>query len=157
MAKENPKLRKNGGDGTAVGNFLRSIDFKDVAKVVGNVATGNIAEAVSILATSGDLNEQELQLALKELEQDIVEQQETTKRWVSDNATNSWMTRNIRPYTLAFLTASLFIYIILDSSLDGFKISSEWISLLKGLMMLAYGGYFGVRSAEKIFKKDKDA
>ena len=157
MAKENPKLRKNGGSGTAVGNFLRSIDFKDVAKVVGNVATGNIAEAVNILATSGDLNEQEFQLALKELEQDIVEQQETTKRWVSDNATDSWMTRNIRPYTLAFLTASLFIYIILDSSLEGFKISSEWISLLKGLMMLAYGGYFGVRSAEKIFKKDKDA
>ncbi len=151
------KLRKNGGEGTKVGNFLRSIDFTDVAKVVGNVASGNIAKAVSVLANSGELNEQEFELALKELEQDIVEQQETTKRWVSDNATDSWMTRNIRPYTLAFLTASLFIYIILDSSLKGFTIGSEWISLLKGLMMLAYGGYFGVRSAEKIFKKDKDA
>ncbi len=147
------KLRKNGGSGTAVGNFLRSIDFKDVAKVVGNVATGNIANAVNILTTSGDLNEQELQLALKEMERDILEQQEVSKRWVSDNSTDSYMTRNIRPLTLGFLTATLFVYIILDSALVGFSVDEEWIGLLKGLMMLAYGGYFGVRSAEKIFKK----
>ena len=147
------KLRKNGGSGTAVGNFLRSIDFKDVAKVVGNVATGNIANAVNILTSSGDLNEQELQLALKEMERDIQEQQEVSKRWVSDNSTDSYMTRNIRPLTLGFLTATLFVYIILDSALVGFSVDEEWIGLLKGLMMLAYGGYFGVRSAEKIFKK----
>ena len=81
--------------------------------------------------------------------------QETTKRWVSDNNTDSYLTRNIRPLTLAFLTATLFIYIILDSSLDGFKISSDWIDLLSSLLLLVYGGYFGMRSAEKITKNWK--
>ena len=82
--------------------------------------------------------------------------QETTKRWVSDNNTDSYLTRNIRPLTLAFLTATLFIYIILDSSLDGFKIAPDWIDLLSSLLLLVYGGYFGMRSAEKITKHWKN-
>ena len=80
---------------------------------------------------------------------------ETTKRWVSDNATDSYLTRNIRPLTLAFLTLTLFIYIILDSSLQGFKIDPNWIDLLSSLLLLVYGGYFGMRSAEKITKNWK--
>ena len=82
----------------------------------------------------------------------MIEMQETTKRWVSDNQTDSYLTRNIRPLTLAFLTATLFIYIILDSTLEGFNIDSHWIDLLSSLMLLVYGGYFGMRSAEKITK-----
>ena len=31
---DNPKLRKNGGEGTAVGKFLRSINFSKVTEVV---------------------------------------------------------------------------------------------------------------------------
>ena len=152
MSKNLNKI-KNGGKGTAVGNFLRSIDFKDVAKVVGNVATGNIADAVNILANSGELNEQELQLALKEMEQDILEQQEVSKRWVSDNQTASYLTRNIRPLSLAFLNVTLFLGMMLDSLFSGFTIKEHWVTLLGSLLMLAYGGYYGVRTVEKIFKK----
>ena len=94
-------------------------------------------------------------LLLEELNFDKIEMQETTKRWVSDNNTDSYLTRNIRPLTLAFLTATLFVYIILDSSLDGFKIAPEWIDLLSSLLLLVYGGYFGMRSAEKITKHFK--
>tara|TARA_R110000851_G_scaffold291462_2_gene445807 strand:+ start:986 stop:1495 length:510 start_codon:yes stop_codon:yes gene_type:complete len=43
--KENPKLKKNGGDGTKVGNWLRTIGRSDILEtaigVVGNVATGD--------------------------------------------------------------------------------------------------------------------
>ena len=66
---------------------------------------------------------------------------------------DSWLSKNIRPLSLAFLTLTLFIYVILDSSLEGFKIASEWISLLGNLLMLTYGGYFGARTLEKIRKK----
>jgi hypothetical protein len=44
---------------------------------------------------------------------------------------------------------------MLDSALDGFKIAPEWIGLLKGLLMTAVGGYFIVRSGEKIVNKLK--
>ena len=151
----NPKLRKNGGEGTGLGNFLRSINFKDVGSVVASVLSGDINSAIETLSNSDQLSEEELKMALKKLEMDVVEMQEVTKRWVSDNQTDSYMTKNIRPLTLGFLTATLFVYIILDSSLEGFSVDDEWIGLLKGLMMLTYGGYFGVRSAEKIVDRIK--
>ena len=101
---------------------------------------------------SDKLSETDKQLLLEELRYDMLEMEETTKRWVSDNQTDSYLTRNIRPLTLAFLTATLFVYIILDSSLEGFKIDPNWIDLLSSLLLLVYGGYFGMRSAEKITK-----
>ena len=70
-------------------------------------------------------------------------------------SSDSWLSKNIRPLTLAFLTATLFVYIILDSSLEGFKIDPNWIDLLSSLLLLVYGGYFGMRSAEKISDKWK--
>ena len=92
-------------------------------------------------------------MLVKELEQDVIEMQEVTKRWESDMTSDSWLSKNIRPLSLAFLTLTLFIYIILDSALEGFKIDSEWVSLLGNLLMLVYGGYFGARTLEKIRHK----
>jgi hypothetical protein len=144
------KLIKNGGEGTKIGNFLRSINFKDVASVVGSVVTGNIKGAIDILSNSEDLSPEQLQMALKHLEMDVVEMQEVTKRWESDMSSDSWLSKNIRPLSLAFLTISLFIYIILDSSINGFIIQANWIDLLSSLLLVVYGGYFGMRSVEKV-------
>jgi|TARA_B110000908_G_scaffold157704_1_gene198079 hypothetical protein len=151
---------KNGT--TRVGDALRWLlkQGKEVApellKIASNV-TG--IEALELLANKigADtvLSETDKKLLLEELNFDKIEMQETTKRWISDNNTDSYLTRNIRPLTLAFLTVTLFVYIILDSSLEGFKISSDWIDLLSSLLLLVYGGYFGMRSAEKITKQWK--
>lgn len=146
----NPKLKKNGGNGTAVGNFLRSINFGKVSEVVSNVLKGDISGAIDIISNSKELSEEQVKMALKELEHDVIEMQEITKRWESDNLADSWWSKNIRPLSLAFLTVSLFIYVILDSSLAGFKVASEWIDLLSSLLLLVYGGYFGARALEKI-------
>ena len=156
-----PKYKKQ-NETTRVGDALRWLlkQGKEIApellKIASNV-TG--IEALEVLASkigsNEKLSETDKQLLLEELNFDKIEMQETTKRWVSDNNTDSYLTRNIRPLTLAFLTATLFIYIILDSSLDGFKIATEWIDLLSSLLLLVYGGYFGMRSAEKITKHFK--
>lgn len=146
----NPKLRKNGGKGTRVGNFLRSINFKKAAEVVGNVLSGDIKGAIDTISNSEDLSKEQIEMALKELEYDVIEMEEVTKRWESDNLADSFWSKNIRPLSLAFLTISLFVYIILDSSLEGFKIDKEWIDLLSSLLLLVYGGYFGARALEKI-------
>jgi len=149
--------KKNGT--TRIGDALRWLvkQGKEVAPEILTIA-GNVTgiEALNELSTKikGDtgLSETDKQMLLEELRYDMIEMQETTKRWVSDNQTDSYLTRNIRPLTLAFLTATLFIYIILDSTLEGFNIDSHWIDLLSSLMLLVYGGYFGMRSAEKITK-----
>ena len=144
---------------TRVGDALRWLvkQGKSVAPEILDIA-GNITgiDALKDLASKieGDkpLSETDKQLLLEELRYDMLEMQETTKRWVADMSSDSWLSKNIRPLSLAFLTLSLFVYIILDSSLDGFKIASGWIDLLSSLLLLVYGGYFGMRSAEKITK-----
>jgi len=156
----NDKLKKNGGKGTNVGNALRFLakQGKVIAPSLLDLASSitgiqDLKNISSQIRGADSLTDADKELLLKEVEYDMIEMQEVTKRWVSDNMTDNYMSKNIRPLTLGFLTATLFIYIILDSSIEAFDVDSEWVSLLKGLMMLAYGGYFGARTAEKIFKK----
>lgn len=101
------------------------------------------------------LTPQDKDLLLAELNKDIAIEQEITKRWVADANSDNYASKNIRPFTLAFLLFCMFVFIMLDSALDGFKIATEWIGLLKGLLMTAVGGYFVIRGAEKITKDIK--
>ena len=149
------KELKNNGKGTFFGNLLRSLveTGKKASPIFDAITGGKVSGIIEAIGSSKELTAIEKEMLVKELEQDVIEMQEVTKRWESDNKTDSYLTRNIRPLSLAFLTASMFTYIILDSSLEGFKIDEQWISLLGNLLMLAYGGYFGARTLEKIRKK----
>ncbi len=144
--------------------------FKDtrVGMFLSNVAPDLLGAASDLLPDAGvlrmvgkliqgddNITPQNKEEALKLLEMDIVMEQEISKRWESDLNSDSWASKNIRPYTLAFLLVCMFVFIILDSSVDDFSIKTEWISLLKGLLMTAVGGYFVVRSGEKIINKIK--
>ena len=150
---ENKKL-KNNGKGTFFGNLLRSLvkTGKKVSPIFDAITGGKVSDILKSIGNSKELTEAEKEMLVKELEQDVIEMQEITKRWQSDMLSDSWLSKNIRPLSLAFLTLTLFIYIILDSSFDTFNIDQEWISLLGNLLMLVYGGYFGARTLEKIRK-----
>jgi hypothetical protein len=148
------KKLKNNGKGTFFGNLLRSLvkTGKKVSPVFDAITGGKVSDILKAIGNNKELTEVEKEMLVKELEQDVIEMQEVTKRWQSDMLSDSWLSKNIRPLSLAFLTLTLFIYIILDSSLDAFKIDQQWISLLGNLLMLVYGGYFGARTLEKIRK-----
>ena len=150
----NNKL-KNNGKGTFFGNLLRSLvkTGKKVSPIFDAITGGKVSDILKSIGNNKELTEAEKEMLVKELEQDVIEMQEITKRWQSDMLSDSWLSKNIRPLSLAFLTLTLFIYIILDSALEGFKIDSEWVSLLGNLLMLVYGGYFGARTLEKIRHK----
>ena len=149
--------RENGT--TRVGDALRWLvkQGKKIApellSIAGNV-TGikGLEELAEAINNDKTLSEIDKVMLLEELRYDMIEMQEITKRWTADMTSDSWLSKNIRPLSLAFLTLTLFLYIILDSSIENFKIDSGWVDLLSSLMLLVYGGYFGVRSAEKITK-----
>jgi len=145
---------KNNGKGTFFGNLLRGLvkTGKELSPVFDAVTGGKVSYILEAIGGSKELTAVEKEMLVKELEQDVIEMQEVSKRWDSDMSSDSWLSKNIRPLSLAFLTLSLFIYVILDSSLEGFKIAEQWISLLGNLLMLVYGGYFGARTLEKIRK-----
>ena len=151
----NPKLRKNGGKGTFFGNLWRGVVKNNIPMgetIVAAIDGGNPIEVIKAITKDKDIPVKDKETMLADLQQDVIEMQEITKRWESDNKADSFLTKNIRPLSLAFLTLSLFIYVILDSSLQSFNIDQQWISLLGNLLMLVYGGYFGARTLEKIRK-----
>ena len=151
----NPKLRKNGGKGTFFGNLWRSIVKNSIPlgdTIVDAIDGGDVSDVFEAIGKDKELTPEQKEILLANLKQDVTEMEEITKRWSSDMQSDSWLSKNIRPLSLAFLTICLSLYIILDSSLESFKIGKEWIDLLSSLLMLVYGSYFGARALEKITK-----
>jgi hypothetical protein len=152
----NPKLIKNGGKGTMFGNLLRgaiSLGSKISPNVIGVIANATGLSDVPIIKDilqKENLDPIDMEFLLAELDADKTEMQEISKRWIADSLSDSWLSKNIRPLSLGFLTLALFIYIILDSSIDTFTIKESWIDLLSSLLLLVYGSYFGARALEKI-------
>lgn len=163
MDNSNPKLRKNGGNGTNVGNALRWLTKQgktfapEILEIAGNITGIDALEKLSVKIKGDEgISPVDKELLLQELAYDMQLETEITKRWEADLHSDSWASKNIRPYTLAFLLITMFLFVILDSvnAID-FDIDTEWIGLLKGLLMTAVGGYFVVRSGEKIINKVK--
>ncbi len=92
---------------------------------------------------------QDKETALKLLEMDNNEVVEITKRWESDNKSDSSLAKNVRPLSLIFLTISLIVFILLDGFDINFGVDSGWVDLLKSLLITVYVAYFGSRGAEK--------
>lgn len=148
---DNPKLKKNGGPGTKVGNFLRSINFNKALEVVGNLSAGNIQGAIdAIVDKDNGMTEEERQFALTVMKLDIEEMQSVSKRWQSDMKSDSYLSKNVRPLSLIFLTISTMILIYLDFFYGNeINVPQEWIELLKSLLLGVYIAYFGSRGVEK--------
>jgi hypothetical protein len=100
---------------------------------------------------------QEAQIKLLEMQQngelakiqaDITEQQELTKRQQADMASDSWLSKNIRPMTLIFILLGYFVFAMLSAfSIDT---NSKYVELLGQWGMLIMSFYFGGRTLEKI-------
>ncbi|AFM54735.1 hypothetical protein P12024L_15 [Nonlabens phage P12024L] len=157
--KDNPKLRKNGGPGTFFGNLWRAVVKNNIPlgeTIVDAIDKKDVGKIFESISNDSELTEYQKEILLANLQQDVTEMEEVTKRWQSDMSSDSWWSKNIRPLSLAFLTISLFLYIILDSALEEFKIDKAWIDLLSSLLLLVYGGYYGARAVEKVAKIRKN-
>ena len=134
---------------TKVGKFL--LGKSGIIDVITNILPdqGVLGMVKNLIDKDQELTPQDKETALKLLEQDMVEMQEISKRWESDMVSDSWLSKNTRPMTLIFLTVSLVVFILLDGLNIEFGIDSEWINLLKSLLITVYVAYFGSRGVEK--------
>ena len=95
---------------------------------------------------------------LAQLNADVSEQQELTKRLEADMTSDSWLSKNIRPMTLIAILAGYFIFAGLSAA--KIDVNSEYVQLLGQWGMLIMSFYFGGRTLEKIMDmkaKEKDA
>ena len=146
-------MRKKKFKDTKVGRFLTSVG-STLGDGMGDILPDNgfLGMFKRLLVQDDTLTPQDKETALKLLEMDSQEIQEVSKRWQSDMTSDSWLSKNVRPLTLIYLTLATTIYIVLDSLDISFKIDNAWIELLKTLLVTIYVAYFGSRGFEK-FKK----
>jgi len=80
-------------------------------------------------------------------------EKEITSRWEADMQSDSWLAKNIRPMTLAFLVISTILMIFIDAGTINFVVEEKWTDLLQIVLITVIGAYFGGRSLEKVKNK----
>lgn len=127
---------------TAVGKFLLQKIPGVVSAIADNTAVGSVLNAI---IGGSDMSEADKQIALKKLDLERAEIDGTTRRWVADARSGSWLASNVRPLVLVFLTVSYVVGWYLGYPLDS----------ITGLLSIVIGGYFGSRGVEKVFGNNK--
>jgi len=93
---------------------------------------------------------------LAQLNADVTEQHELTARLQADMASDSWLSKNIRPMTLVFILVAYTVFGMM-SAWD-IEVNNNYVELLGQWGMLIMSFYFGGRTLEKIMgmKKAKE-
>jgi uncharacterized membrane protein (DUF106 family) len=92
---------------------------------------------------------------LAQLQADMNEQQELTKRQQADMMSDSWLSKNIRPMTLVFILMTYTTFAMM-SAWD-VEVNNNYVELLGQWGMLIMSFYFGGRTLEKIMDMKKNA
>jgi hypothetical protein len=95
------------------------------------------------LAQSGELAKMANETELYKTEQNNL-----TQRQQADMASDSWLSKNIRPMTLVYILVAYLMLAILDASV--IDIADAFVELLGQWGMLVMSFYFGGRTLEKI-------
>lgn len=116
--------------------------------------TGNVIKEVGKVIDDLTTTEEEKLEAQKKIVQILEEadkqaQEEITARWTADMASDSFLSKNIRPLVLIYLTFIFSILAFFDDNIGEFKIAEEYIPIFQTLLVTVYGAYFVGRSWEK--------
>lgn len=119
---------------------------------VGAAIDRNVTNDAERLALANELQkiandaQMESNRAVEALESEI------TTRHKTDMVSDSWLSKNIRPITLIFLTVSVtaLAYATVFNVEVNVAALEMWIGLYSGLLLLVYGFYFGSRGIEKV-------
>ncbi len=123
---------------TKVGQFLLNKIPDVVGAVAGDTLAGNVIQAI---IGGSEMSDADKEVALEKLKLERAEIDGTTRRWVADARSGSWLASNVRPLVLVFLTVSYVVGWYMGYPLDS----------ITGLLSIVIGGYFGSRGVEKVF------
>lgn len=148
--------------------WIKSIFTDGAAKLVGSI--GSIIDNVHTseeekLKLKNELAAMVEGFKLEHLKLLGAYDKEVTERHANDMKSDSWLSKNIRPLTLAFMvvmTVALAYVTTLSENPPDKDILEPWIALLTTLDVTMFSFYFGSRGLEKIasvignsFGKDK--
>ena len=122
-------------------------------KIIEWLSGGVIKEIGNVLDNLTTSEEEKLEI--KKQGQQILEdadtkaQEQVSSRWASDMQSDSFLSKNIRPMVLIYLTVIFSSLAFFDGNVGEFKIAEEYIPIFQTLLVTVYGAYFVGRSWEK--------
>jgi hypothetical protein len=85
---------------------------------------------------------------LAQIQAELAEKQEITKRWQADMTSDSWLSKNIRPLTLLLILGGYFTFAMMSAF--GLETNKSYVELLGNWGMVVMTAYFGSRGVEKV-------
>ena len=117
----------------------------------------DVGNVIDKLTTTGEERlaaKQKIQELLEKADQDA--QTRITERWKLDMQSDSFLSKNIRPLVLIYLTVIFTALAFFDGNIGGFKVAEEYIPIFQSLLITVYGAYFVGRTWEKSKKSKQE-
>lgn len=133
------------------------IGIKAILKIGEKVLDRVIPDPAAKAEAQAKLMEMAQKGDLAHLQADMNEQDNLTKRHEADMASDSWLSKNIRPMSLIFILATYTVFAMM-SAWD-IEVNNNYVELLGQWGMLIMSFFFGGRTLEKIMsmREKKDA
>ena len=94
------------------------------------------------------IKEYELELTKVAMDAQKNEDNNVTDRWKSDNQSDGWLNKNIRPATLVYLLSTYNVFALMSAF--GHQVNESYVNLLGQWGMLVMTAYFGGKTIENI-------
>ena len=118
--------------------FITGGLLKDIGEVIDKVTTTDEERLEA---------KRKIQELLEKADNDA--QTQVTERWKFDMQSDSFLSKNIRPLIMVFLTTMFTILAFTDGNIGQFSIQKEYIPIFQTLLVTVYGAYFVGRTWEK--------
>jgi hypothetical protein len=140
---------------TAVAGPLGGAAISAIASRLGvSDSVEEVAKAIAGDPTAqAKIKELELEFAKVAVEGIKNEDNNVTTRWTSDMASDSWLSKNIRPMSLVAIFVGYFLFAMMSAF--GLNANEAYVTLLGQWGMLIMGAYFGGRTVEKLAEMKK--
>jgi hypothetical protein len=123
---------------------LLDIGGKLIDKLVPDPAAKAKAQLdLAALAQNGELAVMANETKLFETDQNNI-----TDRWKADMASDSWLSKNIRPLSLVAIFSAYVVFALMSAF--GLAVNEDYVELLGQWGIIIFGAYFTSRGAEKI-------
>ena len=160
MEDKKPTYKETKG-ATRVGDALRWLAKQgktfapELLEVAGTVTgIGSLNKLGDVIRGNDEIDDLDKELLLKELELDMVEMEEATKRLQSDN--QYIITRLVRPLSFLMMLILFISIVLFDGNVGDFEINQAYIPVIQSLFSVMVIFYFSSRGIEKIMSTYKD-
>ena len=158
MSKKPTYKEINGS--TRVGDALRWLAKQgknfapELLQVAGSVTgIASLNKLGDAIRKDGELSDLDKELLLQEMEYDMVEMEEVTKRLSMDN--EHTITRLVRPVVYGSMFIMFLSMVFLDGNIGDFSIDKAYVPVIQSLFGTMTVFYFGSRGVEKVMKTFK--